>query len=63
MEARWENPVGPNQGGYLVIKTPLASMLRTIWGDDARLPGTIWSQIENIYFAGDGARRDADRYF
>jgi len=57
------NPVGANEGGYLVIKRPWPSMLRTIWGDDARYQDQYWSQIENIYFAGDGARRDADGYF
>ena len=56
-------PVGPNEGGYLVIKRPWPSMLRTIWGDDARYRDQYWSQIENIYFAGDGARRDQDGYF
>jgi acetyl-CoA synthetase len=56
-------PVGPNQGGYLVIKRPWPSMLRTIWGDDDRYREQYWSQIENIYFAGDGARRDQDGYF
>jgi acetyl-CoA synthetase len=55
--------VGPNQGGYLVIKRPWPSMLRTIWGDDERYQEQYWSQIENIYFAGDGARRDSDGYF
>ncbi len=56
-------PVGANEGGYLVIKRPWPSMLRTIWGDDERYREQYWSQIENIYFAGDGARRDKDGYF
>ena len=56
-------PVGPNQGGYLVLKRPWPSMLRTIYGDDERYREQYWSQIENIYFAGDGARRDEDGYF
>jgi acetyl-CoA synthetase len=55
--------VGPNQGGYLVIKRPWPSMLRTIWGDDERYRQQYWSQIDGIYFAGDGARRDQDGYF
>ncbi|HEX3282040.1 MAG TPA: acetate--CoA ligase [Pyrinomonadaceae bacterium] len=55
--------VGANEGGYLVIKRPWPSMLRTIWGDDERYREQYWSQIENIYFAGDGARRDQDGYF
>jgi acetyl-CoA synthetase len=56
-------PVEAHQGGYLVIKRPWPSMLRTIWGDDARYREQYWSQIEGIYFAGDGARRDEDGYF
>jgi acetyl-CoA synthetase len=56
-------PVGPNEGGYLVIKRPWPSMLRTIWGDDDRYREQYWSQIDGIYFAGDGARCDADGYF
>ncbi len=55
--------VGPNQGGYLVIKRPWPAMLRTIWGDDERYRQQYWSQIDRIYFAGDGARRDSDGYF
>jgi acetyl-CoA synthetase len=55
--------VGPNEGGYLVLKRPWPSMLRTIWGDDERYRQQYWSQIEGIYFAGDGARRDPDGYF
>jgi len=55
--------VEANQGGYLVIKRPWPSMLRTIWGDDERYRQQYWSQIDGIYFAGDGARRDSDGYF
>ena len=56
-------PVGPNQGGYLVLKNPWPGMLRTIYGDDQRYREQYWSQIEGVYFAGDGARRDPDGYF
>jgi acetyl-CoA synthetase len=55
--------VGASEGGYLVIKRPWPSMLRTIWGDDERYKQQYWSQIDGIYFAGDGARRDEDGYF
>src|SRR5687768_4137516 len=55
--------VGPNEGGYLVIKRPWPSMLRTIWGDDDRYREQYWSQLDGIYFAGDGVRRDEDGYF
>jgi acetyl-CoA synthetase len=55
--------VGPNEGGYLVIKHPWPAMLRTIWRDDERYRQQYWSQIAGVYFAGDGARRDQDGYF
>ena len=55
--------VGPNEGGYLVLTRPWPSMLRTIYGDDERYRQQYWSQIEGVYFAGDGARKDQDGYF
>ncbi len=57
------DPVGPNQGGYLVIKHPWPGMLRTIYGDPDRYVQTYWSQIAGCYFTGDGARYDEDGYF
>jgi len=56
-------PVGPGEGGYLVIKHPWPSMLRTLWGDDERYKQAYWSEIPGMYFAGDGARRDKHGYF
>ena len=56
-------PVGANQGGYLVIKKPWPSMLRTIYGDPERYKKQYWTEIEGVYFTGDGARRDADGYY
>src|SRR4051795_13680062 len=47
-------------GGYLVLREPWPSMLRTIWGDDNRFVETYWSRFEGVYFAGDGAKRDND---
>ncbi|MGW4421735.1 acetate--CoA ligase [Streptosporangium sp. NPDC004631] len=54
------NSVGDGGGGYLAIRDPWPAMLRTIWGDDQRYIDTYWSRFENVYFAGDGAKRDAD---
>jgi acetyl-CoA synthetase len=51
-------PVKPNQGGFLVIKQPWPSMLRTLYGDDARYEAQYWSDIPGVYFTGDGARCD-----
>ncbi|HZS47777.1 MAG TPA: acetate--CoA ligase [Blastocatellia bacterium] len=62
--------VPPGKGGYLVIKKPWPSMLRTIYGDDERYVKQYWSEIKLpdveggwCYFAGDGARKDEDGYF
>lgn len=46
------------QTGYLVIKSPWPSMLRTIYGDDARYIDQYWKRFGDFYFAGDGAKRD-----
>jgi len=54
---------GPDEGGFLVIKSSWPSMLRTVWGDDARYQHQYFSQIPPYYFAGDGARRDASGNF
>ncbi|MFO0610466.1 MAG: acetate--CoA ligase [Polyangiales bacterium] len=56
-------PCGPDEGGFLVIKRPWPSMLRTIYGDDERFRRAYFSEIEGVYFTGDGARRDKDGYF
>ena len=56
------NPVPANQGGFLVIKRPWPSMMRTIYGDDARFKETYWSNYAGIYFTADGARQDDDGY-
>jgi acetyl-CoA synthetase len=52
-----------NEGGFLVVRKPWPSMLRTIWGDHERFTKTYFGEIEGVYFAGDGARRDKDGYF
>ena len=56
------NEVGKGEGGYLAIKSPWPSMLRTVYGDDQRYIDTYWSQNEGIYFAGDGAKYDDEGY-
>ncbi len=55
--------VPPGSGGYLVLKQPWPSMLRTIFNDPDRYVSQYWSEIPGIYFAGDGARKDEDGYF
>jgi acetyl-CoA synthetase len=54
----------PHAGGYLVIRRPWPSMVRTIWGDNPRYIETYWQKFQNrFYVTGDGAHRDADGYF
>ena len=54
------NSVPNGGGGYLVLREPWPSMLRTVWGDDQRFIDTYWSRFDGMYFAGDGAKRDED---
>jgi acetyl-CoA synthetase len=54
---------GVNEGGKLVIRKPWPSMARTLWGDDERYRTTYWDVIPEVYFTGDGARKDEDGYF
>lgn len=44
--------------GYLAVKYPWPSMLRTTYGDHERCRVTYFSTYENCYFTGDGAKRD-----
>jgi acetyl-CoA synthetase len=57
------HPVPPNTGGYLVIKRPWPSMMRTIFGDDERYRQQYWGHFPGVYFTADGARQDEDGYF
>jgi acetyl-CoA synthetase len=53
-------------GGLLALTKPWPSMLRTIWGDDARYVETYftkWPGRPDLYFPGDGAKRDDDGFF
>jgi len=52
--------VPPGAGGYLVLKRPWPAMLRGIFNDPDRYVETYWSRFPGVYFAGDGARIDAD---
>jgi acetyl-CoA synthetase len=54
-------PLG--SGGYLVVKKPWPSMLRTLWGDDQRFIQTYWSRFPGVYFTGDGCKRDEEGYY
>src|ERR687889_1724291 len=58
------NEVEGEGTGNLVIKRPWPSMLRTLYKDPERYRETYFSRYgPEVYFVGDGARRDEDGYY
>jgi acetyl-CoA synthetase len=57
------NPMEDNTEGFLIIRRPWPSMIRTIWGDPDRYKEQYWSRVPGVYFTGDAARRDQDGYY
>ncbi len=53
---------GPNSGN-LVMEQSWPSQIRSVYGDHQRMLDTYFSMYKDIYFTGDGARRDEDGYF
>ncbi|MDF3026820.1 MAG: acetyl-coenzyme synthetase [Fluviicola sp.] len=51
---------GANEEGYLCVKFPWPSILRTTYGDHERCRVTYFSHYDGYYFTGDGAKRDED---
>jgi acetyl-CoA synthetase len=56
--------VQAGHGGFLVIKRPWPSMIRTIWGDPERFKSSYFpEELRGYYLAGDGAQCDTDNCF
>ena len=55
--------VPAGEGGFLVIRKPWPSMLRTVFRDPDRYVEQYWQRFPGSYFTGDGAREDEDGYF
>jgi len=51
---------GNNVEGLLCIKHPWPSIVRTTYGDHQRCQQVYFSAFENMYFTGDGARKDEE---
>jgi acetyl-CoA synthetase len=49
-----------NEGGKLCIRKPWPGMMRTMWGDHDRFVDTYFTMFPNLYFTGDGCRKDQD---
>lgn len=61
-----DNEGQPQEGaaeGNLVIIDSWPGQARTLYGDHARFEQTYFSTFRNMYFSGDGARRDEDGYY
>jgi len=54
--------VGKGAGGFLIIRKPWPSMMRTIYKATERYQ-SYWTVIPNVYFAGDAAYCDEDGYY
>ncbi|MBP6569121.1 MAG: acetate--CoA ligase, partial [Saprospiraceae bacterium] len=51
---------GNDVEGLLCIKFPWPSLLRTTYGDHERCRTNYFAAFKNMYFTGDGAKRDED---
>ena len=49
--------------GNLVITDSWPGQMRTVYGDHQRFIDTYFSTFDNVYFTGDGVRRDDDGYY
>ena len=49
--------------GNLVLETSWPGQMRTVYGDHTRFAETYFSTFDDVYFTGDGAKRDADGYW
>ena len=60
MDADGNELQGNDVEGLLCVKYPWPSILRTTYGDHERCHQTYFSAFKDLYFTGDGARRDKD---
>ena len=63
VDASGKEITGNDVEGMLCIKYPWPSILRTTYGDHERCRTNYFAAFKNLYFTGDGARRDADGYY
>jgi acetyl-CoA synthetase len=54
------NQLGVEETGNLVLTQPWPGMMRGLYNDDQRFRENYWSKYSDAYFAGDGAKYDAD---
>jgi acetyl-CoA synthetase len=63
IDARGDEITGNNVEGNLCIKFPWPSMIRTTYGDHERCWQNYFATYKNLYFTGDGCKRDENGYY
>lgn len=63
LDANGQEIEGNDVEGMLCIKFPWPSIIRTTYGDHERCRQNYFATFKNMYFTGDGARRDPDGYY
>ncbi len=63
VDEKGEELKGNSVQGNLCIKFPWPGMIRTLYGDHDRCKQTYFSTYDNLYFTGDGVKRDEDGYY
>jgi acetyl-CoA synthetase len=55
-------PCGPNEKGIMVLKRPFPGLTPTLWGEPERYGRDYWQKLPGVYYTGDSAQIDEDRY-
>ncbi len=63
MDAEGKEVEGDGVDGNLCIKFPWPSIIRTTYGNHDRCKEVYFGTYDNMYFTGDGCRRDEDGYY
>lgn len=63
VDAEGKEIEGEGVEGYLCVKFPWPSMIRTTFGDHERCRINYFATYKNLYFTGDGARREANNMY
>lgn len=53
-------PCHSDEGGSLCIRKPWPGIMRTLWGDHSRFIDYYFSNFNDMYFSGDGCRKDKE---
>lgn len=63
VDDKGEEIKGNNVEGNLCIKFPWPSIIRTTYGDHERCRQNYFATYNNLYFTGDGCKRDENGYY